>query len=767
MIESRSKRKELRLHYAGVIDKCQDLAMIFCSSQLTELFEHAGTALLDFAERSEDNKMQGKFFEAMGLMQRRRTDIEHIFRREINRGFKNFAHLGAAARGIDSDVRTAEEPRLSLIGQDETEQHIAVERIVIKANERFFPELFALSRRLAVVVGRSKLKDYEIPASPYHFVLAFRRSMEGVRVEAKTKIVLFALFDRFVVRQAKGLYDELNGHLKEKGVLPDLRPVHVRSKDLRDRPTAKTQRLTGQKNSLTRTSPLQDAMGRTSLGQVLFDSIVDLMSKRHKTAPGGSRQKMPIGQVAASQESRNLVLAVGKMQSRRTLESVDATTTDAAGPPDPEVDHVLVNSVKETLSRERDRVLSQVHSDKLPPIDLDLIDLIGMLFQYMLDDPLLPNLAKALLSHLHTPYLKVALIDRRLLADAHHPARRLLDQIVEAGSLWVEESNPQHGIFPALQGIVDRVITEFSNDVSLFEELLTSFGQSMKEQQRKTATIEQRTQDRALGREKLRLAKRRASDQIHALLRLGPLPLPVASFLGKAWLDRLVFILLRSPDEDRSDAWKDAVKTAEDLIALLPPSSGAALPSADAERIADVRARITEGIRTLGSYPRATLDALLRFLDTPETWREACLEAAAVPADASTEKGTPKPGSAREDNLAGELATSGQEKEIIEQLSQMKLGTWFEVRSTAGAAPRRIKLSWLSRLTSTCLFVDSSGMQAEIKTLQELAREVLSGQAKAIPPPMHPFIERALVSIRSMLQGEEREMPAKEPPDRR
>jgi hypothetical protein len=85
----------------------------------------------------------------------------------------------------------------------------------------------------------------------------------------------------------------------------------------------------------------------------------------------------------------------------------------------------------------------------------------------------------------------------------------------------------------------------------------------------------------------------------------------------------------------------------------------------------------------------------------------------------------------------------------------MKFGTWFEFRSDTGGNPRRIKLSWLSPLTATCMFVDRSGMQAEIKTLQELAREILAGTAKIIPRPKHPFIERALISIRKMLQGDE------------
>ena len=90
----------------------------------------------------------------------------------------------------------------------------------------------------------------------------------------------------------------------------------------------------------------------------------------------------------------------------------------------------------------------------------------------------------------------------------------------------------------------------------------------------------------------------------------------------------------------------------------------------------------------------------------------------------------------------------------------MKFGTWFEFKSDTGGVSRRIKLSWLSPLTSTCMFVDRSGMQAEIKTLQELAQEILSGRAKVIPRPKHPFIERALVSIRQMLQGTKDATPA-------
>jgi hypothetical protein len=389
-------------------------------------------------------------------------------------------------------------------------------------------------------------------------------------------------------------------------------------------------------------------------------------------------------------------------------------------------------------------------------MDADLIDLIGMLFEYMLNDPVLPNLAKALLSHLHTPYLKVALIDRRLLVDPRHPARRLLDQMVEAGSLWVDEPNPQRGIFPVMQRVVDRVLQEFTDDVALFEELLGTFEIAMDEQQRRTDTMEQRTQEAARGREKLQLAKRRATHQTQTLLQRHPLPQPVIGFLSKTWLDQLVFILLREKQEERSDAWRQAVQTAADLTALFGPNAAAAAGRTRVQDIPELKERISEGVQRMGSYSHSALDALFALLDEPETWegQPAAGYAGMAQGTAAGSAEAPMP-PLPESVLPPSEQVSEQEQEIIDRLRKMKFGTWFELSSATGGAPRRIKLSWLSPLTSTCMFVDRSGMQAEIKTLHELAQEILSGRAKVIPRPKHPFIERALVSIRKVLKGDD------------
>jgi hypothetical protein len=162
----------------------------------------------------------------------------------------------------------------------------------------------------------------------------------------------------------------------------------------------------------------------------------------------------------------------------------------------------------------------------------------------------------------------------------------------------------------------------------------------------------------------------------------------------------------------------------------------------------------------MGSYSHAALDALFELLDNPQTWVSAASPDAPGAREAGASagpEGAAEPQGLEESEQTPAEPISEQEQEVINRLRKMKFGTWFEFASSADAPPRRIKLSWLSPLTATCMFVDRSGMQAEIKTLHELAQEILSGRARVIPRPRHPFIERALVSIRKMLQGDDKE----------
>lgn len=761
-----------RRRHAPLVEQCRDKVLGYCDARLAELMQNASTALLEFAERAESNAVQSRFFEAMGQISRRRGDIEHIFRLELNQGFDG---LAAGRRGTPDPVEGSgpEGIELALVEPDDMEESVAAENLILRANADCFPELYALSLRLGAISGGQKLKDTEIPGGPSHLVRSYRRALEGLDVEARVKVILYALFDKFVLKPIKPTYDAYNGLLADAGILPSLKPVHVSqgrgqggasdtrgAKASQEAQKARQAGIGASRGAAPGTSPLGGDSGEVqSLGAELFDAILELMATRR---PGQSRGRgeqrtgpPPTPEEAAIQ-SHALLSAISSLQSQRTPQAVSTAVAEAIQFPSVEVDTAFVERVKDALSQEREQILSAIDRDKLSPMDADLIDLIGMLFEYMLNDPVLPNLAKALLSHLHTPYLKVALIDRRLLVDSRHPARQLLDQMVEAGSQWVEEGNPSRGMFPVMQQVVDRVLQEFTDNVGLFDELLAFFEEKMREQQRRSDTTEQRTQEAARGREKLALAKQRGIREIQNALGRHPVPQAVGAFLSQTWLDHLTFILLRDPDQDQGSAWRRACAVMDQLIALFDPKGSPQARNARLATLPKLRDEIAGNAQRLGRFSSPNVSALLALLDSPQDWKvqEARPTGAPPRDDFAAALGTTVPQITSAVTLDEDLTEA--ERQMVERLRRMRFGTWFEFTGGAAAPARRIKLSWMSPLTSTCMFVDRAGMQAEIKSLRELAQEILAGRAKVIPKPKHPFIDRALVSIRKMLQGGER-----------
>ena len=196
MTDTNQGRSSHRLLHADVLNRCRDMALVYCNAQMAALFENASAALLDFAERAENNQIQGRFFEAMGLIQRRRPEMELKFRQEIVDGFEDLGKLAQPVRQGQVNSTAATKVELALVEPDEMEESVAAENLVIRANANLFPELYALSQRLGVLYDGKKFKEQEIPSGPHHLVRAFRVSIGGLDVDVKIKVILFALFDK-------------------------------------------------------------------------------------------------------------------------------------------------------------------------------------------------------------------------------------------------------------------------------------------------------------------------------------------------------------------------------------------------------------------------------------------------------------------------------------------------------------------------------------------------------------------------------------------
>ena len=64
----------------------------------------------------------------------------------------------------------------------------------------------------------------------------------------------------------------------------------------------------------------------------------------------------------------------------------------------------------------------------------------------------------------------------------------------------------------------------------------------------------------------------------------------------------------------------------------------------------------------------------------------------------------------------------------------------------------RRKLSWFSPVTGHCLFVNARGVRALDRSLEQLARDIVRGQANIAKPEQVSLVDRAWNAIVSSLR---------------
>ncbi len=769
--------RAMRFHPAFL--QCRQRAFSTVTANLAELLKSADDALLDFADKAQTNMIQQEFFAARSVILTHRPLIQSLFQSGFNRAFDDLGKR-LPQRSLADTADDEDEQGLSLLDVVEMDENVAAETLVDKSKDRCYTELYALRQRLSVVAGGPQLGEDEIPAGPYHLVHSFGTALKGLEIDGKVRVILYALFDKHVMKDVESLYRELNETLKQAGVLPNLKylmnprksagaasSIDPGDKEGGGHPEQQPKVSLGM-NPGAGSGPEQRAEPLGGVSDELMGSILELMAGRRARlrASAGSTDAAPSAGFSAAVkrvQRDTLIATLDGVQSRSHGRDASAFTDPVAAARLGSDPHFL-DSVKGELRAEREAFFSQVKPEEMEPTDVDAIDIVGLLFEYMLNDVELPNLAKALLSRLHTPYLKVALLDRQMLYKDDHCARQLLDKMVEAGENYVRESVPAWGIFPTLRHIVERVVDEFTDNLTLFEVVLVLLEAEIKEQRRKTTTTEERARQAAMGRDKFQAAKERAKAEIDRRLSQSYVLPEVDAFLSQVWLHELVFVLLRSPEGESGREWLQALEIADKLASLGKGfdllAGGGQLEST----LPSLLGAIEDGLDSLGGNRPVEWLNLAPLLTDQERLRRRVDEvrapvrprpedtialrpvvAEAVPAVKAPEQKRGRPAAP---------SISANEAKMIERLRALQFGTWFEFKPEDDGPPRRLKMAWFSTATETCLFVDRDGMQAETRTMLSLAQDLLGQRVRILRHERKkPFVERALSAILNLLKA--------------
>mgnify|MGYP001828582680 FL=1 len=186
---------------------------------LQELFEHLDDELYQLADKSANDMLQTRYFEAMRELRKLREPVDSVFLQNLLARYEDFWHI----RNTQAETAPeAEGEELSLVDEDELEEDLAVSGMASKAENRYHRELFALNMRFAQLSGVSDLTTKQNPIGPYALAEGFRASMRQWHGDVGIRLVVFKLFDRYVMAYIGGLYDELNDVLVDAGILPKI-----------------------------------------------------------------------------------------------------------------------------------------------------------------------------------------------------------------------------------------------------------------------------------------------------------------------------------------------------------------------------------------------------------------------------------------------------------------------------------------------------------------------------------------------------------------
>jgi hypothetical protein len=696
-------------------------------------FEHVDDALFDLAEKAENNAAQMHYFDGMREVRKRRPAVERSFLGTINRNLGELAHPAQAFQAGAGPMSPGT-VELSLVAENELEESLAITSMISKNESRLARDLFAVNQRLSVICGGHKIEDASNPVAPAILTQAFRQALQELSADMRVKLIIYKLFDRYVLSSLEELYQELNAELIRAGVLPQMRHEAARG-------NAKA----GDGQQAGADDTTADDVGE--IPSDLLQTLHALFSARRRPAAGGVMGGAQAG----------MHVAVGPLPSANELLgalSVLQSQIASAGP----LPYAHPGDAAE-LSREvlqlKGQLLTQIGAlrgerpSHVATIDEDTIDLVGMLFEFILEDRNLPAAMQVMLARLQIPYLKAAILDRKLFAHRQHPARRLLDCLAEQAKGWSEESDRDHRLHEKVKSIVDQLLHDFDDDMGVFERLLVDLQQFQDTNKRRSELAEQRVAESTRGREKLEQARRRAAREI--LDRIGERKLPplVHGILARAWANHLVLTLLRQGDT--SPEFRGALRFVDDFIASTVPVVHAEGRQALRQMLPGIERALRLGLANV-AFQEQDVERLLSQLHAYYRQQLGETEVVTIDEDAAM-LAIPDSIQPVIDNDATPTSTVDDQEETVEappdspewhQVQALQPGTWLEF-CVGDEAMTRAKLSWISPMSGRYLFVNRRGLKVADYPPQELAALLADGQARILAA--NALFDRAMNAI--------------------
>ncbi len=564
-----SERPDNVIAFGGntmVYESVKRFALKGLSDLIRVLMENIDDALFELTEKVESDRERNMYFDAMREIRLKRQKIQQNFDSEMQQCFDRLL----LERSISKTVTKDDE--LSLVDQEDIEGQLAIENMISKARPHFEDDLYAVAERLKVVLHRKDIPEDLNPLDPKAICESFHLASKDLESDIHVLLIFYKMFDKFVMSRLGGFYAELNKYFVNKGVLPEFEASKERLKFSSRFMANKLPRDNRQSQAQENDSLSPNPSHTTGNTPALNDNVLAMLQQAFTPSSGAAYVTGEIPQVSGTPSAAGAGSGLYSSGSSVLIHPEYAAALSGLQGVirhDQPIQSIDPAQFKIQLQQQLSSFKEQ-HSHLSTSSDNQVIDIISMLFDFFFDDEALPDPIKVLIGRLQIPILKVAMIDETFFNQKKHPARKLLDSISRASLGWSADAEQEQILVDKIEQIVDFLLTEFEQDVSVFEKALNDFQQFLDSEnakaENKLQQIKQQEQERD---EKVQHAQVLVSSFIQKMLNKHELGFAVIEFLEGIWMAVLSNTLATHGAESRY--WQNLKQITTTLVWTLIP----------------------------------------------------------------------------------------------------------------------------------------------------------------------------------------------------
>ncbi|MEO8161865.1 MAG: DUF1631 family protein, partial [Arenimonas sp.] len=526
----------------------------YLQNTLSRVLGKADDWLFDLTQK--DGDVAGSpSLDAMRVLRQSRASFESGFIKHFEHDFESLL----------KQISSAGQPgrMLSLVEEDELGAQLASEVLVDALQRAHGPALGAVAKRLASMVGVVELQQGQNPLAAASLAEAMQKAQGELAIPDNVRVVLFKIYERELVASLGELLTELNARMKNAGILPELGNPKPNDVAGVNPPAYQSAGAAAQQQASAPTVQGQRIESAVADDRATFDALCSLL---HSWRPQFGANAFPGGQQLAPDGSPRRPLALNEMLSVLSLlqPAVPQAVHEAMGNSEASLSQLMKSEMLQSAGRigvAPEQINMSVEHE-------DAVDLVGMLFDVLFDERDFEAQARTLISRCVVPYVKAAVMDRRLFQYKTHPARRLLNSLSEAVEGNKGEGPQERELLHKAEETVDKLVAEFNEDIAIFETLEQELRSFLEQHNRRIELAERRATESQRGQERLEQARALAAAELARRVEGHELPVVVSDFLSRSWSHHLSMIALREgPD---STGWNAALAVADTLVDLLP-----------------------------------------------------------------------------------------------------------------------------------------------------------------------------------------------------